>query len=1349
MRHRSTDPKPALSAIFVQHDREEHPLALERFVDFLYGLGVDFQLVVVDNAHPGSWFHEVSKQIVQVGGEDDPGSASGELSAFDRGLDFAAAGGSNDRRAAVRRTGVYAFASDAFVAGGEEILGRVDAATLELCLGLGACGGSVDSWGEGFHLLGLDVRDWMRAGLFLMPGEVLRQLGPLATPFDPASVFGPDPGSPFLDSAPLSRNLQSQLLARLAGAETGGEAADEPPPTLDLTEETFGIFQHRACAIVRELLLSARLQSRGVPCFDFRLLRQLERNGVSAPAVSGAERKTWSWSGWKEADVLKWPRYSLEELRVPKTLVHGEPVEMKLAGWVAAEPQPREVLIRLSNGEILGGRCEVPRGDVLELHPEFVDELCGFEIRAQLDHLPPGSYAAEWSVPELRLTEDLGKIQVLPRCDFEVSRRFIPESVYPEQPFPIAVEGELVTSHPLAEVRLLWDGEELDFAPELSTERRRANGLHVYKLALWGRVSFSGQGSRGHGSQHRLELEFHTEAADRFRWKHYAVIAASEALPHNLSIRRIGERDPRTGLVSTHLKGAVLATGSDARLVLMRDGHPVFEEPLSRPYQDRSVGCFDLEQKHPRIPPGWWTFSLALKYGDGSPEVFARWRDQVRLKEPRVEVDSVDVQPVEGHQSRYLLKISGWIHNHFLVDRLLFNFDGKELSAVFIDQLAQELPYRYRSSLVKRQGFYREMFVDAESGDHTLQLLAVQEGGNSGSWERKVFFPEPAVSSFWLHSADLEAIDEGRSLTFWSSIVLRGELTMKHRHVVATLHLDGEAVMRKVISDDGFFHLNYTPRRAGCFDMQVTFEQEEGLAVYRSGVTKALFRRVDIPEEIPVVLARFIRRFELERLLNPPNITELSRLLIEKERESLPELVRMLRSIGSSLEREGESAESEPGYAETSYAETESRRLKVLFASWEVPCSRHGGGVLMVNHLKRLSEKHDITVVHPYSGDEKGLSDEIRDYVSGVISVPRDYHVARYRGDHRIPRNLYDNYTPELQAAVQAEIFSQQYDLVNYEYAEMYPYISGVNIPQVIDVLEDPFSAVLYACEREQSLSRMERVIWLEKLLQSFYFFIHALPGAARHIITVTEEDAEPLRAFQGEARVHVNTIGVGVEGVEGLEIPEAIRADYPTFVFLGNYRHPPNVDAALFYAKKVMPQIRGEHPEAQFLVIGSHPTEEIQELDELPYVRVTGFVPDFRPYLAQASAFVAPIKTGAGMRVKVLEAMACGVPVIGTALAMQGIGATDGAHFFGAESAEEFAAASAKCIAEPDSARRVGREGGKLIAEKHSYEASAAVRERIWQYAVEEWQAKRRGRASSLQPQLSVIRGAEGSGEG
>ena len=95
-------------------------------------------------------------------------------------------------------------------------------------------------------------------------------------------------------------------------------------------------------------------------------------------------------------------------------------------------------------------------------------------------------------------------------------------------------------------------------------------------------------------------------------------------------------------------------------------------------------------------------------------------------------------------------------------------------------------------------------------------------------------------------------------------------------------------------------------------------------------------------------------------------------------------------------------------------------------------------------------------------------------------------------------------------------------------------------------------------------------------------------------------------------------------------------------------------------------------------------------------------------------------------MRVKLLETMGAGAPLIGTDLAMHGIGAVDGRHYFRAESAAQFVEASCRCIEHPDEAEKVGKRAAALIAEKHTYEKGAEEREAIWYRVIEDWKAGR-----------------------
>ncbi len=131
-----------------------------------------------------------------------------------------------------------------------------------------------------------------------------------------------------------------------------------------------------------------------------------------------------------------------------------------------------------------------------------------------------------------------------------------------------------------------------------------------------------------------------------------------------------------------------------------------------------------------------------------------------------------------------------------------------------------------------------------------------------------------------------------------------------------------------------------------------------------------------------------------------------------------------------------------------------------------------------------------------------------------------------------------------------------------------------------------------------------------------------------------------------------------------------------PTYVFTGTMDYKPNEDAVAWFAREIMPLIRQTEPAAQFYIVGSSPSPDVQALAGLAGVFVTGRVPDVRPYLAHATAGVAPMRIARGIQNKVLEAMAMARPVVVTRDALEGIAAVPEREVLLAEGAEAFAAA-------------------------------------------------------------------------
>ncbi len=176
-----------------------------------------------------------------------------------------------------------------------------------------------------------------------------------------------------------------------------------------------------------------------------------------------------------------------------------------------------------------------------------------------------------------------------------------------------------------------------------------------------------------------------------------------------------------------------------------------------------------------------------------------------------------------------------------------------------------------------------------------------------------------------------------------------------------------------------------------------------------------------------------------------------------------------------------------------------------------------------------------------------------------------------------------------------------------------------------------------------------------------------------------------------------------------------AVEREPRTLVISGKMSYHANINMVLGLVKEVMPLVWAEMPNVNVWIVGQDPGAEIRGLSTDPRITVTGTVPDLRSYLQRAALSVAPLNYGAGIQNKVLEAMACGTPVVSTPLAVSALQTRSGHDLLVAATPENFARSVLDLMANPALQISIGEAGRKYVEQHHSWENTAAHLEGVY----------------------------------
>jgi glycosyltransferase involved in cell wall biosynthesis len=1298
-----------LTVVFLQYDREKYEGALETLMALLCGLdNVSFRLIVVDNGEPGDWRHQISERVTHIGGDN----SAWEFSAFDKGLAFARKNGF--------KQDLFAFVTDAYAAYGSDFLDLINEDIIEATLDWNACVGWVDAYPEEVELYGHRYREWLRTSFILVPHGIIDSLEPFAFPIDEKKVFGRQKNQKFADGSPVGDQLQKFLSDWLLD-EPGVEKtlSTKWHSNFKLTDKNESFFRQKASAIIREQMLSIRLREANIPVYDFRLFSRLEKHYANQKFWRDNPGTNWQ---WLEGLQIELPNISMDEVKhyidfaeMPERISCGDDVHLAVKGWAMAPLHIREVQVMFSGGGSFAAPCDMDRSDVALDHPSLAggrEAPCGFSFHAPLKDLAPGRHEVTLQIGDTGHSLHLGNINVLPSLRFSPSRVFFPEWCTTDIATVVAVEGEVLCTSPLSHVSMSLDGVVVPDSATWEFRGRRAGGISSYWVKATGQRIIDADSGR-----HALQLEFALKEGMKRSWQEGFSMRQGARLGYSVHRWSVGTWSTHTGTARLVLEGVLARVEPGDRLVLLNQGQEIFrEDPLADPNSAGDFVPFHIERDVAGLHPGKLELTLALEGREGLQPLEHR-SFVVELDEPEIHVDMLEVEITQSFpEVVHTLRSSGWIRNHFLVDSLLLQVDGQRVSGLGLDQLRPDVSKLHGDPLVLRQGFNFAVDIkNFDAGAREVVLLAGQPGGAQGSFRRMVTFDPSPSQIFQVISADIEGLSDKTSGTRFGEFCFKGRLETECGGVIGRLYVDGELVDEVPFNEasNAEFVLRYRPPSAGSYTIRICFVVR-GRNCLDTGSVELEFQPIPISKKVEDTWSHFLEHLELSAHLvedfSPVDL--LNRLMADRDTSSR-QWVDLLDGIASSFKNPVLDASKRISIAEN----PSDRPLNVLFCTWETPYSRHGGGVHLMNLLRGLGERHEITLVHTY-GDDLQYVDEARPFVNRVVSVPRTHMRPGYCADGLLPKRFYEEYNPELERVIDRELSTGVYDLVDFEWSIMRP-LAVRKVPSVLAIHELDYSALLNTLIERASRRRIQ-VDELGELLRLFYLDVVDLPSAFDALVTLTSEDAEAILRYNGNAKVFVNEAGATLppspkKGADRKRPP----SDAPEFLLVANYQHPPNALAALFLANKVMPLVRARIPGAKLVLAGPHAPPEIAALESAS-VSLLGFVDDLAATYRRATAVMVPVFTGTGMRIKTVEALSHGRPFIGNALATRGLKPLGEEAFLVAETAEEFAAAACRIANDDGFAAKLGKAGQNYVKNHLSVSRLVDSRDKLWASLIE-----------------------------
>ena len=397
----------------------------------------------------------------------------------------------------------------------------------------------------------------------------------------------------------------------------------------------------------------------------------------------------------------------------------------------------------------------------------------------------------------------------------------------------------------------------------------------------------------------------------------------------------------------------------------------------------------------------------------------------------------------------------------------------------------------------------------------------------------------------------------------------------------------------------------------------------------------------------------------------------------------------------------------------------------MLSSTFPYPPTLGGTQVRTFNLLKYLSERHAITMITQRSEDVTDAEvEELRGWMEELLVFPQPQmseaeagilgKVQRFKTflQEGTPPSVLYHYSTDIQEWVDEAVTLSKFEVITCEHSVNEIYVRP-EWQQQLRTVVNIHSSVYGTCRNQLATGTSENQLRDQLNLPLLRRYEERYCSKFNCLVVTTPEDRRHIGAFDPEGQ-----IAVIPNGVDLTLFPK--RSSDPGghhLVFVGAMDSLPNIDAVLFFSSEVFPEILQRYPDATLELVGTRPVQSVLDLGERPGITVTGRVSSVVDHLHKATICVVPLRTGYGIKNKTLEALAAGVPVVGSDRGLEGL-AVDGADVplraLRANEPTEYVYAIGRLFEDRQLRKQLSENGRSLIEKKYTWERAGKLYEQV-----------------------------------